>query len=116
MNAISLLEEVYENLSEKTWCKGSLMNREGKMCLAGQLGAAFYGTEVRHGVKQFLEPERNGEERAAYMQAWNALDSVIFRETRCATISFNDMEPTSLEDVKLMVKKAIGDLEMKEAN
>ncbi|GHG10131.1 DUF6197 family protein [Streptomyces hydrogenans] len=97
--AKKILEDAYDILETRGWCQGTLRKADGRVCLEGAVIAAC--PDSLHWLMQAQHPG---------FAAWRTLGEVIGRETGCAFMSpylWNDAPERTVEDVKLVLKKAI---------
>jgi hypothetical protein len=113
-----ILQEALNVLDRDGWCKHEIEDTEGRVCLAGALQKA---AAIQFGYMrpdEWLTPRRDEEVhdfhlKAHYGQAWDAVEHLIdepANEPPHGSIpNFNDDTSTTVEDVKLLLKRAMED-------
>lgn len=116
------LDKAVQILDRRGWCKGEYGSADGRVCTAGAVVAAISGVEDLHATAPWhrdhgdsirdsirvdltLKSSRMARALAALSYAVPA-EYTVPENSTCA-ISYNDDEGTSVEDVKLMFKRAI---------
>lgn len=111
-----ILQEALNVLDRDGWCKHELEDSEGRVCLAGALQKA---AAIQFGYMrpdEWLTPRRDEEIhdfhlKVHYGEAWIAVEHILEEgENPQRSIPvFNDHAPTTVEDVKLLLKRAMED-------
>lgn len=98
------LQKAYDILEAKGWCQGVHQDGRGQVCLEGAFALAV-GCKIIAGL-----PENEGQMDAPEaQQAWLNLVYTVEEETGFdVPYNWNDHPSTTVEDVKLILKKAIG--------
>lgn len=93
-----ILQKAHDALEAKGWCQGGFQDGQGRVCLEGAFALA---TGTNHPC--FIDMAAPGVQ-----QAWLLLCETVQKETGFdAPHAWNDDPSTSVEDVKLVLKKAI---------
>jgi hypothetical protein len=98
-----ILQKTYDVLDARGWCQNVHQSSDGRVCLEGAFAYAI-GAQIVEGVPSYdyrmEEPENDA--------AWRILCNTVKEETGIeAPLNWNDHPSTSVEDVKLVLKKAI---------
>lgn len=89
------LENTMRVLDAHGWCQGVSHNRDGQVCLEGALAVAVSGTPTLFGATI----QQCGRFNAGLRALNNALGGYAHQ--------YNDLPTTSVEDVKLLLKRTI---------
>lgn len=93
-----ILQKTYDTLEARGWCQGLHQNQQGQVCLEGAFALA---TGASHAI--YINMAAPGVQ-----EAWTLLCATVLTETGItAPHAWNDDPATSVEDVKLVLKKAI---------
>ncbi len=100
---MSKLEKAIENIDHYGWQQGAFQRRDGRLCAMGALRMA-YGT-----LHRSVEMTLNGTDYQNYSRDCIYLKKAIGGEQylEVGIAEFNDDGSTTVEDVKLMFKRAI---------
>jgi len=103
-----ILQKAYDALEERGWCQGGLTQPDGKLCLEGAFIAAANGDVHPSDVAILVA----ADDRPDVNAAWRKLTQAVKEETGAAYYgvwAWNDAAGRSVEDVKLVLRKAIED-------
>lgn len=93
-----ILQKTYDTLEARGWCQGLHQNQQGQVCLEGAFALAS-GASL---------PSSMNTAMPGVQAAWLLLCETVRKETGIdAPHAWNDDPATSVEDVKLVLKKAI---------
>lgn len=100
-----ILQDTYDVLEQRGWCQGALRKADGRVCLEGAFATATCDN------KDALLVLKTEEQRVAWERLCQAVSDYrgMPFPLGASPWVFNDDPKTTVEDVKLVLKKAIHD-------
>lgn len=93
--AAEIIDQASRELDEHGWCRGTIQDMDGRMCVVGALNEASNALNRQGGL---------GEATLALMQYVRPLVSHINSDDVHPLVRYNDFVATSVEDIQLMFK------------
>ncbi|GGR51725.1 DUF6197 family protein [Streptomyces roseolus] len=98
--ARKILEDTYDILEARGWCQGTMQQPDGKVCLEGAFRAACGYKDTEEDYALYASTPSG--------DAWETLCRTVEQECRfAAPWAWNDDPARTVEDVKLLLKRAI---------
>ncbi|WP_369149063.1 hypothetical protein [Streptomyces sp. R44] len=98
--AKKILEDTYNILEARGWCQGTMQQADGKVCLEGAFRAACGYGDTEEEYPYWASTPTGG--------AWETLCRTVEQECGdAAPWIWNDAPERTVEDVKLILKRAI---------
>lgn len=109
------LEKAVEVLDARDWCQGKFQAQDGKVCAKGAIMVAVGYETDEYGQLRDTFDTWHGPMWQRRVDATRVLSLAVPEEIRqacipkceCAVAAYNDADTTTVEDVKLMFKRAI---------